>query len=124
MAQEFNHSSILAFLFVKIYKEDPNAELPDELKVTTTNFLNGCADVLSTLKDWMTEEQIQWHMYEIGKVHYGIEKKQLKEWFSHLYLLTYGQPSGPRWGTWIEIFGVDGFKKLLTDRLNKPFFYY
>ena len=117
-------SAISAFLFISVNKEDPNADIPvDEAREIGTRFINACSEVLGTDFANLDDEQIQFHMYEIGKKHYGVDKKILRQWFKHLYLLLFRTESGPRWGTWIVCFGHDSFKKMLSDRLEKPFYY-
>ncbi len=117
-------NSIGAFLFVKINMDDPNADIPVDEAISLGNrLIKACDEIFTLINDEMTEEEIQYEMYEIGKRHYGIDKKILREWFRDLYLLLYGQQSGPRWGTWISMFGVENFKNLLRDRLEKPFYF-
>jgi lysyl-tRNA synthetase class 1 len=48
-------------------------------------------------------EDIQNRVYEVGK-HYPFA--DLKAWFQSLYEILFGQPQGPRMGTFIALFGI------------------
>lgn len=61
----------------------------------------------------ITDESIQYIVYEIGKVHYG--KENLREWFKALYQCLLGQDSGPRFGAFAVLFGVDETINLLRE---------
>lgn len=53
--------------------------------------------------DW-TEDQIMAEVYEAGKVAF---KDDLRFWFRVLYQIMMKEESGPRFGQFIRIFGVD-----------------
>ncbi len=52
----------------------------------------------------ITDEAIQYIVYEVGKKHFG--KENLREWFKSLYQCLLGQDSGPRFGAFTTLFGV------------------
>lgn len=54
-------------------------------------------------------------IFQIGKNH-GYEKN-MRDWFLALYQILLGQNQGPRMGSFIALFGVENFKKLIADKL-------
>ncbi len=54
---------------------------------------------------------VQTLVFEIGKKH-GYEKN-MRDWFSALYQILLGQNEGPRMGSFIALYGVDGFIKMI-----------
>lgn len=67
-------------------------------------------EALKALKDALkaakgeNAETLQTAVYNIGKLH-GYE--QLKDWFGALYQILLGQEQGPRFGSFVELYGVD-----------------
>ncbi len=59
--------------------------------------------------------QLQNIVFEIGKNH-GYEKN-MRDWFLALYQILLGQDQGPRMGSFIALFGVDNFIKLIEKSL-------
>lgn len=53
-------------------------------------------------------------VFQIGKNH-GYEKN-MRDWFLALYQILLGQDQGPRMGSFIALFGVDNFIKLVADK--------
>ena len=49
-------------------------------------------------------EEIQAVVYEVGKAH---QFEPLRGWFSALYEVLLGQSTGPRFGSFVAIFGVE-----------------
>ena len=60
-------------------------------------------------------ETLQNIVYEIGKTH-GFEP--LRSWFACLYECLFGQPQGPRMGTFFALYGVENSLALLDDALR------
>ncbi len=58
---------------------------------------------------------IQTLVFEIGKNH-GYEKN-MRDWFSALYQILLGQNEGPRMGSFIALYGVDGFVKMIEKTI-------
>lgn len=54
-------------------------------------------------------------VFEVGKNH-GYEKK-MREWFLVLYQVLLGQDQGPRMGSFIALFGIENFIKLVQEKL-------
>ena len=48
----------------------------------------------------------------------GYEKSTMKDWFKFLYQNLFGTDSGPRFGSFIKIYGVGDFIKMIENRLN------
>ncbi|MFD0988230.1 lysine--tRNA ligase [Methyloligella solikamskensis] len=60
--------------------------------------------------------EIQNLVYEVGKTH---EFEPLRTWFGALYEVLLGQTQGPRFGSFIELYGIDETRKLIEDSLNR-----
>jgi lysyl-tRNA synthetase class 1 len=60
--------------------------------------------------------ELQNLVFQIGKNH-GYEKN-MREWFLSLYQILLGQDQGPRMGSFIALFGVDNFVKLVAGRVG------
>ena len=60
-------------------------------------------------------EDIQNHVYEIGKTHFG--KEALRDWFKALYETLLGSSQGPRMGSFIALYGVANSRKLIAEAL-------
>ena len=58
---------------------------------------------------------IQNLVFEIGKNH-GYEKN-MRDWFSALYQILLGQNEGPRMGSFIALYGVGGFVKMIENKI-------
>jgi lysyl-tRNA synthetase class 1 len=61
--------------------------------------------------------ELQNLVFQIGKNH-GYEKN-MREWFLSLYQILLGQDQGPRMGSFIALFGVDNFVKLVAQRVGE-----
>jgi lysyl-tRNA synthetase class 1 len=60
-------------------------------------------------------EALQNIVYEVGKAH-GFEP--LRAWFAALYEVLLGQSQGPRFGGFIELFGIDNTRALIAKALR------
>ncbi len=69
---------------------------------------------LRTLPPSADAESIQFEVYEAGKAA-GFEP--LRSWFGALYEVLLGQPQGPRFGSFVAIFGMDRTLALIEDAL-------
>jgi lysyl-tRNA synthetase, class I len=91
--------------FIKAHKkyrsatDNEKAALQDLKKVLLTMEKNSDASVLQN------------QIFEIGKKH-GYEKN-MRDWFSALYQILLGQDQGPRMGSFIALYGVDDFVKMI-----------
>jgi lysyl-tRNA synthetase class 1 len=61
-------------------------------------------------------EELQKIVFEVGRNH-GYEQK-MREWFSALYQILLGQDQGPRMGSFIALFGVENFVKLVEEKIS------
>ncbi|MEG6508569.1 lysine--tRNA ligase [Methyloligella sp. 2.7D] len=71
---------------------------------------------LGELEKGATAQDIQNLVYEIGKTH---EFEPLRSWFGALYEVLLGQTQGPRFGSFIELYGIDNARKLIKETLEK-----
>ncbi|MEO8618228.1 MAG: lysine--tRNA ligase [Sphingomicrobium sp.] len=69
---------------------------------------------LVTLPEGASAEEIQNHVFEIGKK-YPFES--LRHWFQALYETLLGSSQGPRMGSFIALYGVDNTRKLIAEAL-------
>ena len=60
-------------------------------------------------------EALQNIVYEVGKAH---AFEPLRAWFSALYEVLLGQSQGPRFGGFIELFGIDNTRALIAKALR------
>ena len=60
-------------------------------------------------------EELQNIVYEVGKTH---AFEPLRAWFSALYEVLLGQAQGPRFGSFIELYGVDNTRALIARALK------
>ena len=81
---------------------------------------------LSTLKESIekfiiscessSDDEWQNCIYAIGH-ELGYDKTTMKLWFKFLYENLFGKESGPKFGSFITIYGVENFVKLIDERL-------
>ncbi|HVI90283.1 MAG TPA: lysine--tRNA ligase, partial [Dongiaceae bacterium] len=57
---------------------------------------------LDKVPDGTSAEDLQEEVYEIGKRH---PFKELRDWFKSLYAVLLGQDQGPRFGSFIALYG-------------------
>ena len=55
-------------------------------------------------------------VFQIGKNH-GYEQK-MRDWFLALYQILLGQDQGPRMGSFIALFGIENFVKLVEEKIK------
>jgi lysyl-tRNA synthetase class 1 len=60
-------------------------------------------------------EEIQAVVYEVGKAH---QFDPLRAWFQALYEVLLGQSQGPRFGSFVELYGIAETRKMIADRLG------
>lgn len=76
-------------------------------------------DLCAELKKFPQEQShdgalLQNLVFQIGKTH-GYEKN-MRDWFLALYQILLGQDQGPRMGSFIALFGVENFVKLVEEK--------
>jgi len=77
--------------------------------------LQALAERLETVPEGASGEDLQNMVYEVGKSH---AFAPLRAWFSALYEVLLGQPQGPRFGSFIELFGVGNTRTLIAKALR------
>jgi lysyl-tRNA synthetase class 1 len=70
---------------------------------------------LNLMKDETDAETIQTEIYQIGK---DYKFENLRDWFKLIYQVLFGKEDGPRFGTFVAIYGIDKTIKLIETRLN------
>ncbi len=71
---------------------------------------------LRYMPDDLADEHYQYWVYEVGKQFYG--KENLREWFKAIYQTLLGQDSGPRFGTFIQMYGRQNTVALIEGILE------
>ena len=85
---------------------------PSDLEHAALADLAGKLEVLS--HEQMSAEELQNLVYDIGKAH-GFEN--LRDWFRALYEVLLGEAQGPRFGSFIALYGVKETAKLIRRAL-------
>lgn len=70
---------------------------------------------LAALPEDATAEAIQYEVYEIGKRH---DFANLRDWFKALYEILLGQDQGPRFGSFVAVYGVGPTRELIAKALD------
>ena len=71
---------------------------------------------LSILDKNSKSEEIQFHIYELGKKY---QNGNLKDYFKLIYQVLLGQDQGPRLGSFIALYGIDRTINLINKALKK-----
>ena len=95
--------------FVKPHKE---YRLPDDKERAA--FLD-LAGALEGAPEGADGQELQSIVYEVGKAH---EFENLRDWFRALYEVLLGQSQGPRFGSFVELYGVDATIKLIGEGVD------
>jgi lysyl-tRNA synthetase, class I len=77
--------------------------------------LEELASYLAGIPEGTDGEAVQHELYEIGKRH-GFA--QLRDWFRALYEVLLGQPEGPRFGSFVAVYGVADSRALVEQALQ------
>ncbi len=70
---------------------------------------------LGGLPENSSGEEIQAVVYEVGKAH---QFDPLRAWFQALYEVLLGQSQGPRFGSFVELYGIAETREMIADRLG------
>ena len=81
--------------------------------------LEALANCLASLPSDSEADAIQKELYALGKAHYG-EGAALRQWFAMLYQVLLGQEQGPRFGSFIALYGIGKMRDLIAQRLSEP----
>ena len=79
--------------------------------------LSALADTLETLDSGLEAEEYMTAVFSAGKDN-GYEKDELREWFQALYQVLLGQDQGPRFGSFIALYGPQETVELIRAALN------
>ena len=71
---------------------------------------------LGELEPGLSAEEIQNEVYEVGKRH-GFEN--LRDWFKALYEVLFGQSQGPRFGSFVALYGIEESIALIEGTLSR-----
>ncbi len=63
-----------------------------------------------------TAETLQNIVYEAGKSN-GYDKDTLRDWFRAIYEVLLGESQGPRFGSFIALYGIAETRRLIADGL-------
>jgi lysyl-tRNA synthetase class 1 len=70
---------------------------------------------LANLPPDASAEDIQTHVFEVGKRH---PFESLRGWFQALYETLLGSSQGPRMGSFIALYGIDNSRHLIAEALE------
>ena len=73
-------------------------------------------DLAGRLRQWTADpdaEELQSMVYSVGKEH-GIQP--LRDWFKAIYEVLFGSSQGPRFGSFIALYGIGDTADLIIDR--------
>jgi lysyl-tRNA synthetase class 1 len=65
-------------------------------------------------------ETIQTEIFSAGKEN-GYDKSELRQWFQAIYEVLLGQSQGPRFGSFVELYGIQESIALIDDALDGKF---
>lgn len=82
--------------------------------------LEALASKLETMQDGLEAEDYMTEVFSAGKEN-GYEKDELREWFQAIYEVCLGQSQGPRFGSFIKLYGVKDTASLIRDALSGKF---
>ncbi len=75
---------------------------------------------LEALPQGSESETIQTEIFSAGKEN-GYEKNELRQWFQAIYEVLIGQSQGPRFGSFVELYGKQKTINLINDALAGKF---
>ncbi len=87
--------------------------MPDEREQKA---LAALADKLTNIDGGLDAEEYMTEVFSAGKEN-GYEKDELREWFKAIYEICLGQSEGPRFGSFIKLYGHTDTVKLINDAL-------
>ena len=77
--------------------------------------MNSAPDFIRRAAPDATAEELQNIVYEVGKTNGFAEN--LRDWFRAIYEVLLGQSQGPRFGSFIELYGIKETRALLRKAL-------
>ncbi len=79
--------------------------------------LNALANTLKDMASGLTAEEYMTAVFSAGKEN-GYEKDELRQWFQALYQVLLGQDQGPRFGSFIALYGAQKTVLLIENALD------
>ena len=71
-------------------------------------------EILLSLPEDSNEGDIQTAIFSVGK---EFDYQNLRDWFKALYQILLGQEQGPRMGSFVALFGIGNFVKLIDQKI-------
>ncbi len=106
---------------IKYYKDFVLPEkcyrAPDERESAA---LKDLAARLSAMDEGLGADEYMTEVFSAGKEN-GFDKSELRDWFKAIYEVLLGQSQGPRFGSFIRLYGVKDTTKLIQDALDGKF---
>ena len=99
--------------FNDVIKKNKKYKIPNEAEKKA---LLALIQILEKCDDNMKPEDIQTHIYTVGKEN-GYKEK-LRDWFKLIYEVVFGDENGPRIGFFISFFGVKEMRELIRDKIK------
>lgn len=88
--------------------------MPDERERAA---LDALATKLDTLGEGLSAEEYMTEVFSAGKEN-GYEKDELRDWFQAIYQVLLGEEQGPRFGSFIALYGAKPTITLIRDALD------
>ncbi len=82
--------------------------------------LNDLAARLEAMDNGLESEAYMTEVFSAGKEN-GYDKSELREWFQAIYEVCLGQSQGPRFGSFVKLYGVADTAALIRDALDGKF---
>ena len=82
--------------------------------------LEDLANRLEKLDNGLEAEDHMTEVFSAGKEN-GYDKSELRDWFQAIYEVCLGQSQGPRFGSFIKLYGVNDTAALIRDALEGKF---
>jgi len=106
---------------IRYYKDfvlpEKTYRAPDDRE---TAALNALADKLESMETGLGADDYMTEVFSAGKDN-GFEKDELRDWFKAIYEVCLGQSQGPRFSSFIQLYGVKDTAALIRDALNGKF---
>lgn len=75
-------------------------------------------NLITSMGDGREPVDYQTEFYNSAKRCFGEEKSSIRKFFSYLYAVLFGKDSGPRWGEFVAIVGVEHFNEMMVEQLG------
>ena len=115
--------------FGDFVKPQKTYRLPDEVEAASLRRLAEALGSLSAARSPATAEAIQEEIYNVGRAEPRYQDLKAKgataerpgvssEWFNTIYQVLLGEPRGPRFGSFVALYGVEETRALIEKALN------